>query len=514
MLNRKNMLPLSAVMLLALGCRIVFFTGTFGSDEVVYTKIATAILHGDWTVSDYIGATRYGANIPMAIFMWLFGQNEVAANLWSLICSLAEIWLIMHLGLAIWGQRAAIFAGLILASLPLHVHFAGRLMADAPLAFFITLSIYLFFWAEHRQKIWLYIAAGLSVGMVSWMKEVVLAFSLIFAIFPIIWHRFDAKWLLVVGFAILPVLANLLLFKIISGNAFHILDVMSQAHDRVSGGIKSRGIGFYPYYLFLDLRHTALLGYLAVAALFLTWRSNRTAKSPAGEQAASFVWIWALGLIFVFTFFVFSFSPLKLVSKQTNYMLIFIPPLCLLAGYFLAHYKHWVAHFALAVTVLGGIFLSGLEQQAIRNFTANSKATVALAIENPNSRYFVATNALTVASYLKSFQDGAQKAHLEPLQAAQCGGTQAQGGDFVIIDHETLDWGENSSDLSELKKRLKGCWQEEGILTPIGFGIGKSFIHFAVALVSAVPLPISDRIAAYVSSYANPKKAVIYRLKG
>src|SRR5438046_87813 len=82
---------LVALLSVAVTLRAVFFTGFFGSDEVTYTEAAYRILTGEWTSSKYIGSLRYGVNLPVAMFMKLFGVNEVAANLWSFVTSVGEV---------------------------------------------------------------------------------------------------------------------------------------------------------------------------------------------------------------------------------------------------------------------------------------------------------------------------------------------------------------------------------------------------------------------------------------
>src|SRR5690242_2801074 len=65
------------VVLGALVVRIVLFTGLFGSDDVIYIDRALAVLHGEFSgKSTYTGALRYGMNLPMAVFMGLFGASE------------------------------------------------------------------------------------------------------------------------------------------------------------------------------------------------------------------------------------------------------------------------------------------------------------------------------------------------------------------------------------------------------------------------------------------------------
>jgi 4-amino-4-deoxy-L-arabinose transferase-like glycosyltransferase len=142
---------LGVLLLVAVTLRAAFFTGFFGSDELIYSEAAYRIVTGEWPVSNYIGALRYGVNLPVAMFMKLFGVNELAANLWSFVASVAEVVLVFFIGRMLWGIRAGFLAGLTVALLPLHVHFAGRLMADSPLAFFMTLSCALFLLGEQQS---------------------------------------------------------------------------------------------------------------------------------------------------------------------------------------------------------------------------------------------------------------------------------------------------------------------------------------------------------------------------
>ena len=86
---------------------MALFTGAFGSDEITYTSRALSLLQGHWSPSTYIGSIRYGVNIPVALFMAVFGINEFSANLWYLLCSLAEIVVVLLFACTNWGLRAA-----------------------------------------------------------------------------------------------------------------------------------------------------------------------------------------------------------------------------------------------------------------------------------------------------------------------------------------------------------------------------------------------------------------------
>lgn len=181
-LQKKDAIAMIGILLFAVIIRLSFFTGFFGSDEITYTGQAFSIANGDWTIPKYIGALRYGVNLPVAFLIKTLGISEFSANLWSFACSVGEVILVYLFGYMTWGMTAAIMSSLIIASLPLHVHFAGRLMADAPLAFFITLSFILFFLAEKYKSKKFYFASGLSCGFVFWIKELVIIYIVVLGI--------------------------------------------------------------------------------------------------------------------------------------------------------------------------------------------------------------------------------------------------------------------------------------------------------------------------------------------
>ena len=54
--QRERFGALLLLLLVAATVRVVFYTGPMGSDDAVYTRMAVAILHGDWSVPEDIGA--------------------------------------------------------------------------------------------------------------------------------------------------------------------------------------------------------------------------------------------------------------------------------------------------------------------------------------------------------------------------------------------------------------------------------------------------------------------------
>lgn len=503
---------LIGIVAVAAFVRVVFFTGAFGSDETTYIYAAVRLLSGDWEPSEYIGATRYGANLPVALSMKLVGQNVIGAALPAMLASVIEVALVTWLAYRIWGQRAALLVGLVIAFLPLHVHHAGRMAADPLLAAAITLSFVLFWTAERSGSRWHYFATGLAVGSVFWIKEVVLAYSLVFVAFPLAWKKFDTKWLLVFAGACVLVVANAMLFMALSGDPLYLRSVMEIAADKTAGAdYVRREISFYFRYLFIDIKHTWLLGYLVAGAVVVAATSRDEAvEESRNRESRGFVWIWAVGLLAVFTFFVASVEPFQLVTKQVNYMTIFLAPLCVLAGWFLSTLKRSVLVPLVAAYVLGGTFLSGLEQQAVRNFVANSKATVTFATENPDATLYIGRNAMSIIAFANRTGNAAiDEARLSAVWDAPAVSTDDRPT-FAVVDRETLNWGSGVPSF-DLSGRIE-CWEQIGDLEPEGYGLGRPMMSAVMSAAQWFPGALGSRVGAAAQSYVEPRPASVYRI--
>ena len=86
--TRYFWLRLLGIVSLSAALRLVFFQGMHGGDDLIYFMRASEIAHNIWNSSDYIGALRYGTNIPIAGAIALFGPSLYSGALIPLICSL------------------------------------------------------------------------------------------------------------------------------------------------------------------------------------------------------------------------------------------------------------------------------------------------------------------------------------------------------------------------------------------------------------------------------------------
>lgn len=106
------------------------------------------------------------------------------------------------------------------------------------------------------------------------------------------------------------------------------------------------------------------------------------------EPGIRFLMIWAIGLLLVFSVFPISLALPDFIRKVSSYMEIFITPLALLAGWFLAQQRQGVAIVFGGIMIFSGILLSGLEQQVVRVVTVNGEAAAAFAEAHPETPVF------------------------------------------------------------------------------------------------------------------------------
>ncbi len=502
----------AGVMFAALAVRWLFFTGFFGTDEINYTVQGLLNSQGVWRSSDYVGDVRLGINFPVGLALWLFGTSEFVANLWSLLCSLGEVVLVFLIAQRFWGLKAAVLSALLLAFTPLHAHFAGRLMADAPLGFFITLSFYALFRGDLNVSWRWHLAAGLAAGFVWWIKShVALLYVLVFAGYLLWEKRISAKWFIMGAGFVAMVVLNSLIFWGMQGDFWHVIRMTT------SGGAEyaqqqwmKTSAGFYLYYLFVDMRHTWLLGPLALLGLIASLRRN------AGDDGMIRVAIWGIGLLTVFSLFVLSIKPLTFIPKQTNYMLMFLAPLALLGGYGLSRLSRPVMLGLAGLIVVLGVFGTALEQMAIRSFVANSKPTQAyLASAAGSKNIYGMTNAVRFGIYERIFAADPDKTPIirnmkfldDDMKWLRTKGVDQNGFvAYAVIDWQTAEWGHHGAFRSAAD--LPACWRPVAKLAPVSSGGGVSLVAKAIRFVEL--FPTNPRLMDKLENLIQPKPAVVY----
>ena len=500
---------LGLLLLLALLIRLATFNGAFGSDDLTYFQRALALARGDWTSADYNGALRYGFNLPAAGFMALFGESVFAANLWPLTCSLIEIGAVYVFATASMSPRAGLFAALLLACAPLHIAVATRMHADPVVSMFITVGFVLLYFGALRRQPMLLMAAGLSIGGIFWAKE--LAAVTWFAFLPML-CLFRGQWrncLYVIAAITLMMGLHGVLMWLIAGDPLHLVKIVSSAVKRnfVDAGQGEDGAAYYLHYLFIDLRHTGLLGFFAILSIWFLPRLVKE-KDPL-QTGLIFAMVWWIGLLAVLSLFPVSLSPLRLTMKQSNYITLFLAPTALVAGMVLAMLERNFGRLLLAVSLVCGLLLGALQQADYRAFTANSKALATFSAQHSGALIIGSTNNSRLGTFWANqmYPDSPKAPIYSFLEISkQEGAAQLPQGEafdlFAVIDPQTINWVAGKNSVTSARP----CWQHVQMLEPTGLGLGNELAKLTGETLNP-PFASLDRLA-------HPQRADVYSVKG
>ena len=143
--------------------------------EARYAEIARKMLEsGDWVTLWHDYGVPFWAKPPLSTWlgaaaMGLFGENELAVRLPSLLLGLATLWLTAELARRRDGAAAGRASALILAGSLLFFVAAGAMMTDPALLLAVTLSLAAFWHALHGGgRLWGYaFFAGLGLGLLA-----------------------------------------------------------------------------------------------------------------------------------------------------------------------------------------------------------------------------------------------------------------------------------------------------------------------------------------------------------
>ena len=153
----------------------MYFIPLNDSTEARYGEIARIMLEtGNWVTPMQSYGEPFWAKPPLstwtsALSMSLFGVNEFAARLPSLLLSIGILWLVWDLAKKRSGSDVAMIATLVLAGCLFFFLNAGTVMTDPALIFCTILSMFAFWNAVVAQKKpWGYVFfAGLGLGLLA-----------------------------------------------------------------------------------------------------------------------------------------------------------------------------------------------------------------------------------------------------------------------------------------------------------------------------------------------------------
>jgi Dolichyl-phosphate-mannose-protein mannosyltransferase len=489
--------------------RIAFFSGGLGTDEIVYISQAYHLLDGELGKASYVGAIRYGINAFQALSFRLFGNSVVGAAGLYFACSLGNVILTYWFAHHLWGRRAAAWAAIALAVLPIDVALAGRLNPDPYLGLFISGSVITFYFAEQNGRFVLYFLAGILAGWVFWIKEEVIIFGLIFIFLA--WSnqpwRAGRLWFVLGG--LLCGVANLLAFWVIFGDAFYQYHIAQKdlGNWMATQPVDDVTLWAYLRYLFVGIYHTGILGWLALAgALLILPRQT--------EPGRRFVLIWAGGLLLIFSLLPVSFSPLTFIRKQANYMEIFALPLALLAGWFLARQRRILAVVLGGAMITSGILLSAVEQQVVRVVAVNGRAAVEFAEAHNGTPVFgplTAQRQSVLARLLRgSLHSRGDIRPVDDLRRISLNGGSSRDVIAYVVDDPQMRFWSGARTEAPVPPNIRECLLHVGPLEYPDLGLGRLVVGALRSALSLLPQPYRSAALRAIDPYWEVVPAEVY----
>jgi len=189
-------LALLAVVVVWIGCRVVYWNGYYTEDSPGYVADAIWMALGQYHARDHVNGLNVGTYLPVALPVWIFGKSELALGLWPLSCSLLGLGSIAGLSRMLFERPFSLLAAFLYATYPGDVFFSTVVMPDALQAGWCTFSLFLVARAYHSlapPNRWLLAAAGVAMGACHLIRaNDILLFPVGFsavACFAVIWRR-------------------------------------------------------------------------------------------------------------------------------------------------------------------------------------------------------------------------------------------------------------------------------------------------------------------------------------
>ncbi len=424
-------LKLASLLVFAFILRVIFFHGIAPGDPFTYSLSAWDIVQGQWNPGYfYEQTTRWGVLFPLAACYKLFGVNEFSSALWSLLTSLGTVAVAYLLALHLKGERAALLAGIIVATFPLEIIYATQPMADCPLSLWLLLSLYCFVRGDadetSKRKRWFFLFSGIALALAYATKFVAILIAPFF-LFVLLWRRrIEWRWAwLGLGFLLVFAL-EFVIFQQITGNGLARLDLV--LHDKAShapitaGAFQvQNGVWLYLYWMLVDFHYVGLSFVLLLLMILHRAMQSRLDRNHGGHREPTGVrkiffpvrsvvhksWLlllWAFTLLLILTFYPVSTTPYVPLYKVEPYILMFSAPLLVLTAVLLSDYAKRLQVAVLALIVLSTLPFVYLLHEGYRAHGDNARAIWAFAQTHTDRPLYAHRSDQRFLQYFAGFQ--------------------------------------------------------------------------------------------------------------
>lgn len=407
---RQKRTPLDLIFLTGLAA--FFFLYKLGSgslaswDEAIYASVAREMyLSGDWFHLT-LGGEPWVDKPPLTIwatafFYRLFGMNEMSARLFSSLCGVGTVVVTYLFGKRLLGAWPGLLGALVLMSSSHFIRFSRFGMTDAPLTFFMTLSLYFFWMGEERNRY--YLLSGVALGLALMAKG-----AAAFLVFPVVWLyclwarelEITGKSSYWIGLMIAAAIALPWNLYELMANRQEFVDEVVKKHLwlRVTQPLEGH-VGTYYFYIrtLINKYHPWILIGVVSGPYFLF----KAIKD--GERPFIFITVWMFSIFLIITL---------VQTKLPWYVMPLYPPLSLTVGWVLSRMigeeKYFVVHALFAAAMVLHVPYShiwnhdysrdikGIAPAVVARVPADARVTLYEYHETPACHFYLGRNTLWV----------------------------------------------------------------------------------------------------------------------
>lgn len=336
-------------------------------DSSVYASISREILRsGDWLTLHYPYSDEYKdfyQHPPLyfwltAIAFKIFGNNDYAAKFFSSLMGMGTVIIVFQIALVIKDKWVAFFSSTILALTQFFVKYSRKSLLDAPLTFFISLSILFFLLARNKNNRVYYILCGVSIGLAVMTKGIPGFSPVIIIILYAVFSRnteiiYKKGMILAYLFAIITIAPWILLQIIYHGDKFFNLYIKGQVMNSFLMGRGEKPEDFYHMvggYLFYF--KSFLISFLpwspiVIIGFYRLIKNNWCNRKDFSAKYSLLIFSW-FGVIFI------GFSIAR--HKYDWYLLPLFPAAAIISGIVISEYfsnrlRSWAPRLLLLLTI-------------------------------------------------------------------------------------------------------------------------------------------------------------------
>ncbi|MCW3996437.1 MAG: glycosyltransferase family 39 protein [Candidatus Bathyarchaeota archaeon] len=200
-------------ILVGFGTAVVFNLGYMSVQWDEMPHLYGGLLLSRMQTWDYM--TTYGYYPPIfdlvtTAYFQIFGTNEFAGRMVAVTFALLAIWLLFEITKKAYGQKNALIASILLASMPGFFWLSRVTMLETMLIFFFTLSMFTFYlWiTKDTNKTLVFSGLALGIGILSKYQIIVAALAMLLSILFIFRSRLKIplkKFLLIILIVVLVI---------------------------------------------------------------------------------------------------------------------------------------------------------------------------------------------------------------------------------------------------------------------------------------------------------------------